>query len=122
MSGTYSRQPKRPCSGYICFALENRTKEAAANPTLTPKSLLAHLGELWRGLKAEDKQKYLDLAAADKQRFERQSEEYKKEGRFYDEAGKIVLLPEKAEKAKKPRKAEDEKAKRGRMKSTEVAN
>lgn len=70
-------------------------------------------------MKTEDKQKYQDLAAADKQRYERQSEEYKKEGRFYDEAGKVVLLPEKA---KKPRKAEDEKAKRGRMKSAEVAN
>lgn len=112
-----SREPKRPCSAYVFFALENRAKEAASNPSLSNRAVVSHLGELWRDMKPEDRQKYQDQSTADKQRYERQSEEYKKEGRFYDEAGEVVVL----EDDKKGKKG-GEKVKRGRKKPVEVAN
>ena len=69
-------------------------------------------------MKPEDRQKYQNQATVDKQRYERQSEEFKKEGRFYDDGGVVVVLDEE----KKVKKVADVKAKRGRKKPVEVAN
>lgn len=86
-------EPKRNCSAFIFFCKENRLKEAAANPELSHKEIVGHLAEMWKGLTPEAKQQYEEMASTDKQRYLRQTEEYKKEGRYYDEAG-VVVLPD----------------------------
>lgn len=51
-------------SPYILFSTENRAKAKAENPTLTFGELGKLLGERWRELSDEEKQKYKDAAAA----------------------------------------------------------
>ena len=119
-----SREPKRFCSAYVFFVIENHAKEAATNPTLNNRSLVSHLGELWRGMKPEDRLKYQDQATSDRQRYERQSEEYKREGKFYDEAGEVVVLEDnrKGKKEEVQVKKGEVQVKRGRKKPVEVTN
>eukprot|EP00804_Cyclotella_cryptica_P024453 CCRYP_019266-RF/>CCRYP_019266-RF protein AED:0.28 eAED:0.28 QI:595/1/0.8/1/0.44/0.3/10/671/376 len=69
-------QPKRARGSFVFFTFDERPKVMAEHPNLKFVEMGTMLGERWRSLPAEEKQKYEDMAAEDKQRFTKEMEEY----------------------------------------------
>jgi hypothetical protein len=67
---------QRARGSFVFFTFDERPKVMAENPELKFVEMGALLGERWRSLPPDEKQKYEDLAAADKQRFNKEMEEY----------------------------------------------
>lgn len=75
--GKDPNKPKRPQTAYFCFLADFR-KEMAGK-TLNDGDKIPQLaGERWRGMTAESKKKYELMVEKDKERYEKQMEEYKK--------------------------------------------
>ena len=63
---------KRPCSAYFQFMNDRRAGFKEKNPNLSMCQIVKGLTEVWHALTDQEKKKYEDLAAADKQRYERE--------------------------------------------------
>ncbi|XP_052240582.1 high mobility group protein 20A-like isoform X1 [Dreissena polymorpha] len=70
--------PKPPLSGYIRFLNERRERLRQENPSLTFIELTRMMGSEWSKLPQHEKQKYLDAAEVDKDRYNREMEAYQK--------------------------------------------
>lgn len=70
--------PKQPLSGYIRYLNERREKLRLENPNLTFVEITRLLGAEWTKLPQHEKQKYLDDADKDKERYLREMEAYQK--------------------------------------------
>jgi len=68
--------PKRARGSYVFFTLDARPRILEENPNLTFREIGHAMGERWRALSAEDKQKYDDLANNDKKRFKEEIDMY----------------------------------------------
>jgi len=70
--------PKRASSAYIYFTKENRAQIMAGMPeTTTQQELLTEVGRQWRSLSDADKKKYVDMSAKDKERYQKELEQFK---------------------------------------------
>lgn len=72
-------KPKRGMSAYIFFCGETRPKIKKENPNINTRDLTAELGVRWARLKEnnpKDVKKYSEMAAADKERYDREMENY----------------------------------------------
>lgn len=69
-------QPKRARGSFVFFTFDMRPKVMAENPGIKFVDMGVVLGERWRALSPEEKQKYEDQSAEDKARFNREMEEY----------------------------------------------
>ncbi|KAL3769198.1 hypothetical protein ACHAWO_000844 [Cyclotella atomus] len=69
-------QPKRARGSFVFFTFDERPKVMAEFPELKFVEMGTLLGERWRNLPQDEKQKYEDLAAEDKARFNKEMEEY----------------------------------------------
>lgn len=72
--------PKAALSPYIFFVNENRERAKAENPDAKHVEIFARLGEMWQKASEEEKEKYKQLSAQDKVRFEKEMEAYKAGG------------------------------------------
>lgn len=70
--------PKQPLSGYIRYVNERREKLRVENPNLTFVEITRMMGAEWTKLPQHEKQKYLDDAEKDKERYIREMEAYQK--------------------------------------------
>ncbi|KAL4216643.1 High mobility group protein 20A [Mactra antiquata] len=70
--------PKQPLSGYIRFLNERRERLRSEHPGLTFVEITRLLGSEWTKLPQHEKQKYLDDADRDKERYNREMEAYQK--------------------------------------------
>ena len=61
--------PKRARGSYVFFTLDERPKILIETPDMKFTDIGHVMGERWRALSPEDKQKYDDMANADKKRF-----------------------------------------------------
>jgi len=71
--------PKKPLNGFFIFCINERTSFKEENTELNPKEITSKLAELWKEHKesnSETYQKYTDLAKKDKERFDKEKEEY----------------------------------------------
>ena len=71
------QQVKKAKSNYILFCGEYRSKIKAETPSLSPKEVMAKLGEAWQKVKAENGEeykKYEKMAEDDKNRFLKEKE------------------------------------------------
>jgi len=68
--------PKQPLTGYVRFLNDRREKIRADNPALTFSEITKLLGAEWTRLPPEDKQRYLDEAERDKERYSKELESY----------------------------------------------
>lgn len=79
--------PKKALSAYIFFSSAKRAEVKAANPELKGVGDVAkRLGEMWKTLSDTDKEPYIKLAVADRER-------YKREMVCYQESFEASLLP-----------------------------
>ncbi|TID25174.1 putative nucleosome binding protein [Venturia nashicola] len=77
--------PKRGLSAYMFFANDNRDKVREENPGIKFGEVGKALGEKWKELSADDKKPYDKKAKEDKERYEREKEEYANKGAVDDD-------------------------------------
>lgn len=68
--------PKRGKSSYIFFCVEYREKIKKSHPDMDAKDIIKELGQAWRQLPNEKKQKYEQMASKDKERYSSESKDY----------------------------------------------
>ena len=73
--GEEEEKIKRPMNAYMHFCAETREEVKKENPDAKAKDILHLLGEKWKALSDEEKTKYNDLAAKDKERYEKECKE-----------------------------------------------
>lgn len=95
-----SAPPVRSRSSYILFTMEIRPQVVRDHPDAPPKEIMRAMGNKWSSLSEEEKKPYEEMAKRDKERNERQTEEYEKEGRYYDDNGNVVVEEKKGTKRK----------------------
>ena len=69
-------QPKRARGSFVFFTFDMRPQVTKEFPGIKFVEMGTVLGERWRALNAEEKSKYEDMAQEDKQRFNKEMEEY----------------------------------------------
>ncbi|XP_029909984.1 high mobility group protein 20A isoform X7 [Myripristis murdjan] len=73
-----SNAPKAPLTGYVRFMNDRREQLRAERPDVPFPEITRMLGNEWSKLPAEEKQRYLDEAERDKERYMRELEKYQK--------------------------------------------
>ncbi|EDV25719.1 uncharacterized protein TRIADDRAFT_23407, partial [Trichoplax adhaerens] len=73
-----SNAPKAPHTGYVRFLNDSREKVRAENPDLPFSEITKILGTKWSSLPISEKQRYLDEAEKDKERYLKELEDYEK--------------------------------------------
>ncbi|XP_056596084.1 high mobility group protein 20A isoform X1 [Triplophysa dalaica] len=73
-----SNAPKAPLTGYVRFMNERREQLRADRPDMPFPEITRMLGNEWSKLPPEEKQRYLDEADRDKERYMRELEQYQK--------------------------------------------
>ncbi|KAK7121802.1 hypothetical protein R3I93_022783 [Phoxinus phoxinus] len=73
-----SNAPKAPLTGYVRFMNERREQLRAERPDVPFPEITRMLGNEWSKLPPEEKQRYLDEADRDKERYMRELEQYQK--------------------------------------------
>ncbi|XP_063608801.1 high mobility group protein 20A-like [Penaeus indicus] len=98
-----SNAPKGPLSGYMLFMGDQREIIRQTNPGLAFHEITKLVAQRWAQLDAESKTKYLEAAEADKERYQKELEEYQK-----TDAYKNFIMKQNKEETptppKKPRK------------------
>jgi len=72
------KTPVRKSNAFMIFQKEQREILKKENPHWTLLYRARKLGENWRGMSDKEKQHYIELAEKDKERYEREQQEYKK--------------------------------------------
>ncbi|XP_037689263.1 high mobility group protein 20A isoform X1 [Choloepus didactylus] len=73
-----SNAPKSPLTGYVRFMNERREQLRAKRPEVPFPEITKMLGNEWSKLPPEEKQRYLDEADRDKERYMKELEQYQK--------------------------------------------
>ena len=69
-------QPKRPITAFFFFQTERRTSLKKEKPDLDNRRLILAMSEEWNKMKDEDKAKYIEKAAEDRKRYEKEKAEF----------------------------------------------
>jgi len=70
--------PKNKSNAYMFFQKDQREKIKKENPNISAVELAKKLGEIWRKMTVEGKEPYAKEAEKDKERYDRELQEYKK--------------------------------------------
>jgi len=70
--------PKAPLNGYLVYFNEERADMRQKNPTMSFGELTKIIAIKWKDLPTEDKQKYINEAELDKERYVKEMADYKK--------------------------------------------
>lgn len=70
--------PKAPLNGYLVYFNEERADMRQKNPTMSFGELTKIIAIKWKDLPAEEKQKYINEAELDKERYVKEMADYKK--------------------------------------------
>lgn len=65
-------KPKRGKNPFMFYSSAKRAEVKTANPEAKPTEIAKMLGATWADLDEEDKKEYLDAAAEDKERYEKE--------------------------------------------------
>lgn len=80
-----SGAPKKPLGTYFIFLAHNREAIKKKHPDLSMCQQTKKISEEWKALSDDEKAKYTDLAAKDKERYAKQIEEFNTTGKFTPE-------------------------------------
>jgi hypothetical protein len=97
--------PKGVRNGYMFYVQEHRAERGKQHPDKEAPELTKMIATEWNELSQTKKKKYLDMAAADKKRYDQQMEEYKKK-RKREGSGSGSESESDKKKSKKRRKTE----------------
>lgn len=76
-SSSFPEPPKRPLTGYIRWANDERPQFKLDNPELTPSELTALLGKSWKKLSDDKRKVYNELYQNDKAEYDKAIAEYR---------------------------------------------
>ena len=68
--------PKRAMTAFLYYILDRRAGLKKEKPQLDNKQIISEMGSEWNRMKEEDKKKYLEKAAIDRKRYEKEKAEY----------------------------------------------
>ena len=68
--------PKRAMNAYMHYSSTNRAKIKEADKEASVSDVAKKLGEAWRGLSDNERKRYEDMAAKDKERYQKEMEAY----------------------------------------------
>ena len=86
--------PKRALSAYIFFCKDAREDVKARNNDMDAKDVTRELGRIWReDLHDKDKEPYIKLAENDKERYNKEKEEWVEPGSADDDEEKEIVAP-----------------------------
>jgi len=71
--------PKRPSSAFFIYSSEVRDKVRQDNPGISFGNLSKHIGNLWKEMDPEEKQRFLNLEREDKDRYQEEMKEYRRQ-------------------------------------------
>eukprot|EP00941_MAST-03F_sp_MAST-3F-sp1_P006005 g6005.t1 len=97
--------PKRPMSAYVFFSNEWRAHVKEQNPEATAAEVMKLLAAKWKTATDEEKKDALEKAAADKERFEKEKENWVDEDGSDDSDGEEEKKKKKKKKKKGPKPA-----------------
>ena len=66
-------------TAYFCFAAEARSRLAAEHPELSMTEQAKEMGAQWKRMGDAEKQKYMEMAQKDRERYESERAEYYKD-------------------------------------------
>ena len=69
-------KPKKPLNAYLIFCKENQKIIREENPELGAKDIMKKMGEIWKSLDADEKNKYNNKASLDKDRYQEEVKDY----------------------------------------------
>jgi hypothetical protein len=92
-------KPKKGNTAWIFFTNDMREKVKADNPDAKTTDLTKIMSPMWKALSPEEKKPYEDKAKADKERYEKEMENYK--GSDSDSDSDPEVKPKKSKKVKK---------------------
>ena len=72
--------PKRPLSTFFLFSQDERPKIKKDQPALSVADIAKVIGERWRSIGDDKKRHYEERARQEKERYDREVAEYKKQG------------------------------------------
>jgi len=81
--------PKRPKTAYLCYAVAVRSQVQKDNPEMKFVDITRKISEQWKALTADERKPYDDMAAKDKERYEKAKKAYeeKEKSEGEDEEG-----------------------------------
>ena len=79
--------PKKAMTAFLVYSNEHRQRVREENPDIQFKEIGSLLGQEWKALSAEEKVKYNEIAAKDKERYVREMGEYRAKIQQQNEAG-----------------------------------
>ena len=85
------KQPKKATSSFFFYAQVRRKTVKDTAPSLSTTEVSKLIGQEWRSMSDSDKAIYIEQAARDKERYDRQKKEFEKSGTWTEEPG---LSPE----------------------------
>ena len=71
-----SGAPKRAMTAFLYYILDRRAGLKKEKPQLDNKQIISEMGSEWNRMKEEDKKKYLEKAAEDRKRYEKEKAAY----------------------------------------------
>jgi hypothetical protein len=69
-------KPRRPRSAYMGFFADVKNEVSMRNPDFNVMQVSKAIGQSWKNLTEQEKQPYYEAAAEDKERYDREMEEY----------------------------------------------
>jgi len=78
--------PKRSMNAYMFYSNANRAKMKEANKEVSPSDLVKMLAESWKKLSSNKKKRYEDMAADDKERYQKEMKAYSSKDDSADES------------------------------------
>ena len=85
--------PKRALSSFMFYSNAVRDTVRKAQPNIPFSEVAKVIGQQWRGLSAEDKKPYDDMATADKARYAQEKKNYTPDVRFEFADGLPIVHP-----------------------------
>ena len=103
-----TQPPKRPLGAFFVFSNETRPIVKKEHPDFKIGDVGKKLGELWRDLSEADKKKYVDNAAENKVKYEKELEKFKSKNPDFVPIPKKKRISKKTKETKKEPVEEEE--------------
>ena len=100
--------PKQPLSGYVHFLNDRRESVRKETPEMSFADISKKLANEWSQLGQEDKQKYAERAEQDKERYNREFQDYQNTDQYKEYIATQEIVESKAKKSKKSKKKESQ--------------
>ena len=93
--------PKKPKNAYQFYIAEKLVQTKEDNPEMEMTEIMNECGVKWNKLNEDEKKKFVELSNKDKERFDRQVEEFNERGFYTQKNGDINLVTTQSKRMKK---------------------